>query len=238
MDTSILEDLGLSTIEIKVFIILLELGETKAGKIIEKSKLQSSSVYNAINSLINRGLVSYIKKGQIKFYKSANPETMLDYIELKKREYLKILPELKEKQKKITEEGVEFFKSYRGIKTIISELLKDAKKGDIYRTFSVDDPEEYEKATEKIFSVVKQIAKEKKIKMRGIFHEATRKKRTKTSIMKKKYVKFHLPPTTIIINDKVAIISWEKEPTGILIHSRNIAKKYADFFEHIWKNAK
>ena len=111
MDTSALEDIGLSSTEIKIFITILQLGETKAGKIIEKSKLQSSSVYNAINSLINRGLVSYIKKGKIKFYKSANPETILDYIDLKKREFLKLLPELKAKQKRIVEEGVEFFKS-------------------------------------------------------------------------------------------------------------------------------
>jgi HTH-type transcriptional regulator, sugar sensing transcriptional regulator len=238
MDTSALEDIGLSKIEIKIFLVILELGESKAGKIIEKSKLQSSSVYNAVNSLIDRGLVSYIKKSQVKFYKAANPESILNYLDLKKMEFLKLLPELKAKQTEKLEEGVEFYKSYKGVKTAILEVLKNSKKGDIYRTFSVEDPDEYEKSREKVFRAIKQIAKNKKIIMRGIFHEKTRYKPNKSSIIKKKYVDFSLPPNTIILNNKVVIISWKEEPSGILIHSKDIAKKYAEFFDQIWKIAK
>lgn len=238
MDTSILEDIGLSPTEIKVIIILLELGESKAGKIIEKTKLQSSSVYNAINHLIERGLISYIKKSQIKYYKAANPEAILDYIELKKREFLKLLPELKARQKIQQEEGVEFFKSYKGIKTLMSELLKDARKGDIYRTFSIQYIEQYEKSREKVFKAIKKLMKEKKIIAKGIFHESTRYKPTKTSLMQKRYINFPMPPNTMIINDKVAIISWNEEPSGILIHSSDIASIYKNFFDHMWKIAK
>ena len=238
MDTSILEDIGLSPTEIKIFLTILELGESKAGKIIEKSGLQSSSAYNAINSLINRGLVSYIKKSQVKYYKAADPEAILDYLDLKKREFLKILPELKEKQNKKQSEGVEFFKSFKGMKTIMLELLKDAKKGDVYRTFSVENPEEYEKAREKVFKATKQIIKDKEIKMKGLFHKKNRYKPAKSSIMQKRYLNAPMPPNTIIINDKVAIISWHDEPSGILIHSKDIAQTYEEFFEHMWKKAK
>jgi len=238
MDTSALEDIGLSAAEIKVFVTLLELGDSKAGKIIEKSGLQSSSAYNAMNNLISKGLVSYIKKGKIKFYKTANPETILDYIDLKKGEFLKLLPELKARQAEKSGEGAEFFKSYRGIKTMLFELLKNAKKGDIYRTFSIEDPEQYEKAGERVYRAVKQLAKEKKIIMRGIFHEKTRRKPTKTSVMMKRYVDFSMPPQTTILNDKVVIISWKDEPSGILMHSKEIARQYIDFFESLWKIAK
>lgn len=238
MDTTILEDIGLSQTEIKVILVLLELGESKAGKIIEKTNLQSSSVYNAINSLIDRGLISYIKKSQIKYYKAANPESILDYIDLKKREFLKLLPELKARQKIQQEEGVEFFKSYKGIKTLMSELLKNAKKGEIYRTFSVEDKEQYEKSREKVFKVIKQLIKEKKVIPKGIFHESTRYNPTKTSLMQKRYIDFPMPPNTMIINDKVAIISWEEEPSGILIHSTDMAAAYKNFFDHLWKMGK
>lgn len=238
MDTSALENIGLSQVEIKVFLTVLELGESKAGKIIEKSGLQSSSVYDAINKLIFKGLLSYIKKSQVKYYKAPDPEVIINYIELKKGEYLKILPELKARQKKTENEGVEFFKSFKGIKTIMSELVKDAKKGDIYRTFSVENPEDYKIAREKVFVYTKQLIKEKKIIARGIFHEKTRYAKTKSSIMQKRYLNAPLPPNTMILNGKVAIISWKEEPSGILIHSSNITKSYTDFFEHIWKLAK
>ena len=53
MDTKILEDIGLTNAEIKVYLALLELGVSGAGNIIEKSRLQSSVVHNTINNLIN-----------------------------------------------------------------------------------------------------------------------------------------------------------------------------------------
>jgi len=64
MDTQILEDLGLTNAEIRVYVALLELGSSSAGKIIEKSGLQNSVVHRALNSLIEKGLISYIKEGK------------------------------------------------------------------------------------------------------------------------------------------------------------------------------
>jgi len=239
MDINVLENLGLSRNEITVFLKLLELGESKAGSIITKTNLQSSAVYNAINSLIDKGMVSYIKKSQVKYYKAADPETILDYIENKKQEYIKLLPELKEKQNKGETEEVELFKSFRGIKTLLSELIKDAKKGDVYRFFSIENPEEYKIATEKVYEVQKAIRKELGIKTKGIFHEKTKAMARGATITQKRYVNFPLPPNTQIMNDHVAIISWKGEqPSGILIKSADIAKSYIDFFEHFWEIGK
>ncbi len=238
MNTEALEGIGLSQTEIKVFLTLLELGETKANNIIKKSSLQSSSVYNAVNSLISKGFISYIKKSQIKYYRAADPEAILDYIELKKGEYLKLLPQLKEKQNKTNNEGVEFYKSFKGIKTLISQLLKDSKKGDIYRSFSVDDFGQFQTSGNKVFKLIKQLFIEKKIITKGIFHENTRRKPTKDSIMEKRYLNIPLLPNTLIFQDRVAIISWKDEPSGILIHSKDIADNYAEFFDHMWKIAK
>ncbi len=236
---TVLEDIGLSQTEIKVFITLLKAGESKAGRIIKKSEMQSSSVYNAINSLIKKGLVSYIKKTQIKYYKAANPEVIFDYIDLKKREYEKILPELKIYQQQKKEESAEIFRSYRGMKTIMSELLKDAKKGDTLLIFSIEDPGEYEIARNNVYTPTKRLVSEKKINMKGIFHEKNREKIKESTIVQKRYVNFSMIPNTMIINDKIAIISWkESEPFGILIDSRYMAKMYSDFFDHMWEIGK
>ncbi len=120
----------------------------------------------------------------------------------------------------------------------MSELVKDAKKGDIYRTFSVENPEDYKIAREKVFRYTKQLFKEKKIIIKGIFHEQNRYSSNKFSITQKKYLNFPLPPNTMVLNDKVAVISWKEEPTGILIKSKDIAEKYTSFFDTMWKLAK
>ena len=52
MDTQILEDIGLTGSEIKVFLTLLELGSSTAGKVVGKSGLQNAVVHRAFHSLI------------------------------------------------------------------------------------------------------------------------------------------------------------------------------------------
>ena len=88
MDISILEELGLSKGEAKLYLTLLQIGESKVGGIIGKSNMASSAVHNSVNSLINKGIVSYIKKGKIKFYQAVPPKQLIEFIEGKKKRFL------------------------------------------------------------------------------------------------------------------------------------------------------
>src|SRR3989339_1914995 len=94
MDTSILEDIGLTGAEIKVFMTLLELGSSSAGKVVEKSGLQNAVVHRAFHSLAEKGLVTYVFNGRIKEYQAIEPKLLIDFIEEKKKKLEKILPEL------------------------------------------------------------------------------------------------------------------------------------------------
>ena len=238
MDTSVLEGIGLSKNEVKVFLKMLQLGETKAGAVISKTGLQSSAVYNAINSLVDKGLVSYIKKGEVKHYKAAPPEAISNYLDTKKREYLMVLPELK-KTIPGEIEGVEFYKSFRGIKTLLSEITKGGKKGDVYRFFSLADEEEYKLAVEKVYELQKLSREKEKVITKGLFSEKTRNLARRSSITHKRYLNFPLPPNTQMFNNKIAIITWKGEqPSGILIKSKSIYDNYVAFFEHLWSKAK
>ena len=43
---------------------------------------------------------------------------------------------------------------------------------------------------------------------------------------------------TIIRNDKVGIIIWTDNPTGVIIHNEVAAESYDKFFEIMWKTGK
>src|SRR3989338_1751467 len=98
MDVKILEDFGLTHSEIKVYLTILELGSSGAKAIVNKSELQSSVVYRALDSLAEKGLIGFIMVGKRKIYQSINPEHFLNYINEKKEQFKAILPELKKKQ--------------------------------------------------------------------------------------------------------------------------------------------
>ena len=64
MDEKILENIGLSKAEIKVYLALLELGPSTSGPIIQKSELQSSVVHRVLKTLLDKGIITYIKIGK------------------------------------------------------------------------------------------------------------------------------------------------------------------------------
>ena len=60
-DIKTLERTGLTHAQATIYLILLEMGQSKVGTIIEKTKLQSSVVHNNLNKLIDEGLIKLKK---------------------------------------------------------------------------------------------------------------------------------------------------------------------------------
>src|SRR3989344_337750 len=70
MNEQLLEDIGLTKGEIKVYLTLLKLRETTTGKIIEEAQISSGKIYEILDKLIKKGLVSYIiKEHEINLFK-------------------------------------------------------------------------------------------------------------------------------------------------------------------------
>ncbi|MFZ5955303.1 MAG: TrmB family transcriptional regulator [Nanoarchaeota archaeon] len=237
MDTKALEEIGLTQGEIKVYLALLELGESSAGTILEKAKVQNSVFHLCINQLIEKGFVSYAKKNKFRLYKAADPNNLLIYLKDKEKQIQELLPELKSKQSlKIGKEQVELFEGIKGIITLLNELITDAKKGDEFLFFSpeIEENEEIQKFYEK-YDLKR---KEKGLSVKGIAPENHKQFFEKRKYIKMKYTKIPLPANTGMCNDRVAIISWEEKPMGILIYSKHIAKKQKDFFNALWNFCK
>ena len=57
--------LGLTNTEAKIYVTLIDLGRAQAGIISRKSGIHRRSVYDALERLIEKGLVSYIKENLI-----------------------------------------------------------------------------------------------------------------------------------------------------------------------------
>ena len=72
----VLEAIGLSKNESKVYLFLLRLGSSTATEITKESCVHRSNVYDALESLIKKGCVSYIKKMDRTYFAAANPENL------------------------------------------------------------------------------------------------------------------------------------------------------------------
>ena len=70
MDTTSLREAGLTDGEIKVYLALLELGAATTGPIIEKSGIARSIIYQILDKLMQKGLVSMVMKDKTKTARS------------------------------------------------------------------------------------------------------------------------------------------------------------------------
>ena len=241
MDTDILEDLGLTFTEIKIYLALLELGSASAGTILEKSKLPNSTMHRDLNSLIEKGLVDYILEGKRKIYQATNPEHFLNFIEDKKKRFEEILPELKEKQRIVKEkESASVYKGIRGIKEVYSIMIN--AKGKEYNTFGGGP------ITAEIMGFTWWLNLHKrrvanKLPSRQVFDESVRwggKEIKKNSLTRIRYVdkEFAQFQETVIVGDYVAIVVFSENPYAFLIKDKNVADGYRKHFELLWKIAK
>jgi len=234
MDTSILEELGMTKSEASIYLAILRLGETKVGSAIEKTNLASSAVHNSINSLIEKGFLSFIKKGKIKYYKAINPKQLLSFLEEKKKKLNSILPELESFQASSKEQQeAEVFEGTKGIIALLNQIIEDAKKRDEYLFFSINVKEE-NKEIQDFFSLYDIKRKDKELLVKGLAPKELKLFFAKRKTLKMRYTNFPIPANISICNNQTAIFSWGEKPVGYLIKSEQISQILKDYFNKIW----
>jgi sugar-specific transcriptional regulator TrmB len=240
MDITVLEDLGLTQAEIKVYLTLLELGSSTAGVILKKSKIQNSVMHRALNSLIEKSLINYILEGKRKIYQATNPENFFNFIEDKKHRFESILPELKKKQTFANKpETATVFKGMRGIKEVYSIMIKT--KGE-YNTFGGGFPC-VDLMSESWWMNLHRRRIANKLKSRQVFDKTVRKignDLNKLPLTKVRFLskEFFQSQETVIVGDKVAINVFTENPYSFLVQDKVVADGYRKHFEVLWKLAK
>ena len=135
--------IGLTSGEARVFLTLLKLGSAKVGQIVKDSNVSYSKVYNVLDRLSSKGLVSHIILGNVKYFNAVEPYRLEEYIKSKEQEVRKqletankLIPELaKIADKNRQSDMAEIFIGDKGIRTAYEILLRDATSKDVLYYF-------------------------------------------------------------------------------------------------------
>src|SRR5918995_705210 len=252
-----LNKLGLTNGEARVYLSLLKLGSAKVGAIVRDSTISYSKVYDVLQRLSIKGLVSQIIVENIKHFNAVEPYRLHEYIKRKEEELDtqkgiidKIIPQLAEyasdnRNKK--KSSAEIFIGDSGLRTayeiLFNNISRRKKKkendkdnvNDVLRYFYPHAG--YHEVATPFYSRLYQFQKSKKIKQKGIATFAFKSSEHFGEIPKDvnmKFVNFPLPGTMDILRDKLLIISWNNTATGILIISEEIAEHFKSYFDKIW----
>lgn len=227
-----LERLGLNRNEAKIYLALLDLGEAPAGQVSKKTQINRTTIYDSVERLIQRGLVTYVIKANKKIFQPVPPIKILEKIKEEEKIAKEILPELEArfKQPKEKEES-NIYKGRLGIKSILHDILNLKE----YVAFGSSG--RFLEIMKHDFELFQKRKKELKINARVILSENSRKSdQVKIAHTKFKYIldEFSSPTTTFVYGENTAIIIWSTTPIATVIKSKQVAQSYLNYFNLLW----
>jgi sugar-specific transcriptional regulator TrmB len=234
-----LQELGLSNRESICYTSLLELGSSTVGIICKKTQIPSSKIYEILDSLITKGLVSYVIIGKAKHYGATDPKIFLEFIDERKKDFEKILPQLLLKQKFSTKQSVEMFDGQSALFSLFTGLINDAKPNEDYLIFSIDEDNKSDQLN-LFFRNLTVRRSEKKLNVK-ILKNIRYYKKEKHTKLKLRYTKFNLPQGITMFRDVVVLVSVDEKSGSIMaikITSSTYANQLKVFFEELWEQAK
>jgi len=238
MDKKLLQEIGLTSVEIDVYLAIIDLGSCLAGEITRKTSVHRRTVYDAIERLIEKGLISYIKTNNRKYFEAYNPKKLLEILKEKEELLKDTIPEL-EKRFNFSKEKKEtlFFRGKQALKTIFDDQISEEKE-----VLVLASTVEIKNILEYYFPKFNLQRKEKNIKLKMLFSENLREKQLVKRIPLAE-IRFLLREydsnvSTNIYGDKISIVVWSEIPTATLIKEKAIANSYRNYFEILWSMAK
>lgn len=217
-----LQEIGLTEIEAKIYLLLLKSNELTASDIAKKSNTNRTFTYDLISNMQKKGLISYNIKDNKKYFRAANPNHLLELLKQKEDVLKSIIPDLQ----KLTIPDpkapyIEVFSSKQGVRTALNLLLKDTE-----------------------ISIQGSISDFKKIMDVSYDIWTARRKHARISTsdnidIPNAEVKFldnteETPTTTFITDSQAIIVLWSENPVAIRIDNRDIAKEYLRMFNKLW----
>jgi len=125
MYQKVFESLGLSPNEGKIYETLLDIGESSISDIATRASIHRRNVYDAIERLIDKGLVFQIFSPSENSYNAVDPDKLLELMREKEDALNKVLPEMKKTfGERIAPEEAYIYRGYEGQKNIWRDILR------------------------------------------------------------------------------------------------------------------
>ena len=118
-----LQSLGFSEKEAEVYMVLNELGPTPASVLARKTNIKRTSVYDVLNSLMKRNVISSFKQGQYTYYVIDDVNKLIYQQKEKVRIAGDVVEELKSLQKNTKAVQIHHYKGAEGYREMYEDIL-------------------------------------------------------------------------------------------------------------------
>ncbi len=236
-EEEILGKIGMEEREAKIYLILLRLGSSTATKLSEEANIDRTTIYDILNRLINKSIVSYVIKDNIKYFAPVDPQHLLKELQEKEEELKEIMPRLLSLAESTKEKtAVEVFKGKTGIIAVFKMVLRD-KKDYLFVGALHEISETIPISVYKFLKEAYSLKLDGKLLCEEGFgdHDTDIVGKNETyRIVSKTFTS----TTTLIWGNKTAFFVFTEPCYTILIEGKEIADRHKLYFDHLWRQAK
>lgn len=236
MDRKPLEDLGMTPKESEVYLVLISLKSASIFEIMSRAKISRKSIYEILQKLLDKGLISHTTKDGKKTFSAAHPERLLEILKEKEQSLNAILPELSKKYHEKKEDlEVEVFLGNEGIKTVCNNILKVGMT--MYAVSG--NGEMYEHLP---YYTAQYLKKRENIGIHryAVYNESVRGKRLTPPLTEIRYAPpvYSSPLQFTVYGDHVNIHIYSDVNVTVHIYNKNIAEAFLNYFRLMWEISK
>lgn len=240
-----LKKLGFSDKEARVYLALLELGQSSVQDIAKKAAVNRATTYVILDTLMKRGAASTVEEGKKTRYAAEDPHSLLRFFRVqeteileKEEEFKKALPELDALfNLSGNRPRVRYFEGKEGPRAMredvllsgVTEALNIYSLDEMREVFSAEENEEMAKRRQAVGLNVRAIYTSKK----GIYTGF----KSKSERRFVPYEKFPFAADIAIYSNRVAITTLRGKLLTVIIENQEIADTWRFIFELAWLGA-
>ncbi len=243
---AVLRSVGLDEKEAQLYLCGLQLNAAPASDYAKATQLNRITAYNTLESLVQKGLFTLVRKARGKWYSPVPPDQLSLEVQKNARALERMVPELRSMQGTSERRPrVRFYEGWEGVKRVYEDTL--TAKGELLNFANSAVVRRYWPAYDNEY-VAERV--KRKIRLRGIAPDDETGRRVHGED-RKKYREIRLVPSREfdftneinIYDHKVAICSFDSglhgnsDMFGVIIESREVAETQRQIFEMAWRYA-
>lgn len=244
MIEQILMQNGMSDKEVRVYLAALEGGEISVSRIAQKSHLKRTTVYDILETLKERGMISVIKRRGIHTISALPPQNLIDRFKRSATLAESVLPQLMElAYSSPLKPRMRFYEGVGGLKEILQEMSYSKQETVGFTDYALMPPEMFK-------FIRKEVVPNRRERGNKIRLIAPRNERN-LAVQKEDVIHFSehrlvqfprsINHIEILLFDhtKIGFLSFGKnELFGVIVDSAAIHTTLRNIFELVWSQAK
>ncbi|MEK6960272.1 MAG: helix-turn-helix domain-containing protein [Nanoarchaeota archaeon] len=237
-------EIGLTRNEAAVFLALTETGPSTTGPVIKKSGLYRVILYDTLDKLAQKGLVSHSFKNKRKIFAAEPPQRIVEMLKGKEALARAVAEKLQAMASPaLAETGARVYEGWQGIRAAQEKYFTEMRPGSGGEYLMVGASRALHKKLDAFFNDFHERRSKLKIPAKLLFNENNRIFGKLKKAYKPVQVRF-MPAGTVTpswmstYKDMTLIGVAEETPMAILVNSRSVAESYRQYFYFMWERGK